>query len=228
MCVASSDDHRLLQEIHEKISLLPIRALRLFMESALDPWDRMSSEMTQDVSNDLKKACLQAYQIPPDCCMLLGRIPRGGGRIQTAHIWPRASMGLLGAFSLQPGNVDDPRNFLRLHHEIERAFDRHKLTFVWDDNALSGRGGYVCQVLDSSILQQSINDGFTFANVDGRVLRFGRSGVQPFSRLLGAHLYTSLIFAKRHSWIPHHDLTADKTSAEELIRFVIGCEYHVC
>eukprot|EP00981_Chlorochromonas_danica_P008222 scaffold2066_cov229-Ochromonas_danica.AAC.6 len=51
-------------------------------------------------------------------------------QIKCSHIWPKWTKGAgLEVLELSQNEVNNPRNFSRLHATIERAFDKKKLYF---------------------------------------------------------------------------------------------------
>ncbi|CAB9514255.1 expressed unknown protein [Seminavis robusta] len=90
---------------------------------------------------------------------------------------------------LQETDIDDPRNLLRLHGDIENNFDRFFLTFVPSGN------DFILKVLDPTIR--------------------GR----PWGRLLAAHSILSHRKARKDGNLPEDQLSAAEVSAKELMEF---------
>ena len=115
---------------------------------------------------------------------------------------------------LQETDIDDPRNILRLHGDIEYNFDRFFLTFVPSGN------DFILKVLDPTIYTQQIRDvtpPITFQDIDGRPLFF--SGGRPWRCLLATHSILSHRKARKDGNLPEDQLSAAEVSANELMEF---------
>lgn len=94
----------------------------------LDGWDRTSEQRTRVVESETTRTnALQFYGIHTSTfCQILG-----GGKTKTklvvnAHIWPVSNRVNLQFVGLEATQINDLRNVLRLHEDIERFF-YHKL-----------------------------------------------------------------------------------------------------
>jgi hypothetical protein len=76
-------------------------------------------------------------------CQVLG--PGGTNHVKNAHIWPHNNRENLPLIDLDATDIDNPKNVLRLHSDIEHKFDRFLLTFV------PSGSDFVLQVLDPLI-----------------------------------------------------------------------------
>ena len=88
----------------------------------LDGWSRTGSHHTEDDSLDVMRKVVDFYGL--GCrkfCQVLGG--PGTPHVVNAHLWPNSNQDALVLLGLSKGDIDDPRNVLRLHRSIERAFD---------------------------------------------------------------------------------------------------------
>ena len=119
-------------------------------------------------------------------------------------------------FDLLPDAIDDPRNILRVHKKVERAFDSKELTFVMTGDVLT------LKVLAPDLRSEVLDDtGMTFSDIDRRSLRFNSANV-PFRRLLAAHSIAAHRFAELQSWIVGQDRTEEEVRAMDLARISLG------
>ncbi|KAJ1442271.1 hypothetical protein B484DRAFT_73894 [Ochromonadaceae sp. CCMP2298] len=88
--------------------------------------------------------------------MVLGRITHS--QITCAHLWPRQTLGRgLEAFELSRLDVNNPRNFLRLHKSIELAFDRKRLTFLPVSVSIIGHLEMKVVILDPKLCNEDLS-----------------------------------------------------------------------
>ena len=119
---------------------------------------------------------------------------------------------------MQPSDIDDPRNLLRLHEDIEYYLDRFRLTFV-----MSG-SDFILKVLDPTIRSLTLKDrSETFQDLDGRKLQCP-SGSLPWRCLLSTHSILSLREARDQGWLPEDQFTEAETNAQDLMDFSLDKE----
>lgn len=92
----------------------------------LDPWENIHSETKSQVAKEetVNRRPVVEYYGCRDChyCMVLGKVTHCD--VITAHLWPRSTMGQgLTILELSPSDVNNPRNFLRLHKSFESALE---------------------------------------------------------------------------------------------------------
>ena len=153
--------------------------------------------------------------------------------IKNAHLWPNHTKGKgLNFLELEPEMINHPRNFLRLHCELEHAFDRCQIILVpeWSLKRPSSK----CFNLRVSILDPELKastatlNGFTdlkWSELDGRLSHweFGRKIDQaPYTRILAQHQITSLKRAAEKEWVAPSDLGEMKDRALRVLRHSLG------
>lgn len=125
--------------------------------------------------------------------------------IYLLHIWPRHTYGGgLFTYDLQPDDVNSPRNFLRLHKDIERAFLNmltNSFIHSFVDEAVPGPIRLRVVLLDPEILQRkSINvneKNIHFGDIHEKLLHFQfLDSKRPFLRLLSSHADKALLKAR--------------------------------
>jgi hypothetical protein len=106
--------------------------LRRFLIPHSDPYVTISeSHFSRDDSEAVKKASVAYYQLAGEkYCQVLGAVDPNQVSVINAHIWPRHATAELPLFDLEPHDIHDARNVLRLQKDIERAFDLCKLAFL--------------------------------------------------------------------------------------------------
>mmetsp|Transcript_5381 Transcript_5381/g.8259 ORF Transcript_5381/g.8259 Transcript_5381/m.8259 type:complete len:154 (-) Transcript_5381:1406-1867(-) len=135
--------------------------------------------------------------------------------MQNTHIWPHNKRDTLVLVDLQPSDIDDPRNALRLHEDIEYYLDRFHLTLV-----PSGTD-FVLKVLDSTIQTSKLKGrSETFGDLDGRKLRLP-SGKIPWQRLLVTHSIQAHQKAREKGWLTEDQFTQAETTAQDLMEFSV-------
>jgi hypothetical protein len=191
------------------------------MSSAMDPWEKTSGSRSHAAAADLTAPVLQFYGFAGDhrLCHLVGKVKHVDKHVGkdptviTAHIWPNHTNGAgLQLFNLANKDLNSERNFLRLHEQVEKAFDHRQLTFVFYGGKLSAH------VLDPALMNQCIaGTQLTFADWHQKALTF-RNKERPFHRLLAAHAAKSFAHAETQGWIQPHELSALQIRAQELAR----------
>ena len=180
----------------------------------MDPWGRTRTARTQDDSSTVAGIAITHYGLEKKAdCQLLGPDTK---HVINLHIWPEWAVNELPLFDLPLDAINDPRNILRVHKKVERAFDSKELTFVMTGDVLT------LKVLAPGILRQVLDDtGFTFSDIDRKSLRFNSANV-PFRRLLAAHSIAAHRFAEDQNWIAGEDLTEEEVRATNLVRLSLG------
>jgi len=152
-------------------------------------------------------------------CMVLGKCTHC--HIICSHIWPKSTLGKgLESFGLNAGDVNSPRNFLRLHEDIEDVFDKKYLTFLptpGDSCSLT------VHVLNPDILSKTIRISETtyvsFADIHGRRMdyRFSDdSSRRPFMRILSLHALSAFGTARQLGWVEGHEIELGRDEAFKL------------
>ena len=154
--------------------------------------------------------------------MVLGQT---AGHVVRAHVWPNHSGGDgLELFGLQADLANDRRNFLLLHHAIEKQFDELNLIFVPCDpdpcDSASSQSAAAAAAMPQSangatfkliflnpdphllgtVVEPRDVRNVTFADLHGRRVRFGQANNMPFTRLLAAHAMRGLNRARTANW----------------------------
>jgi hypothetical protein len=177
------------------------------LELATDPWENIHSTSTQAIeaatSHHQRPVCT-FYNISKKVCMVLGEIT--DPNIICSHIWPACTYGRgLESFNLQQEDINNPRNFLRLHKDIERAFDHKRLYFEYVD----GPSPLILSVvlLDPNLQSEIIkfNDGTTtpFSAIHNQLFSHQfTEDKKPFLQLLSLHAHHAITKARSQNWIP--------------------------
>ncbi len=209
-------------------ALKPLKlALDYVLESTTDPWENIRSISTEAIKSatalHIDPVC-GFYEIDKKTCMVLGPITHA--HIICSHIWPAQTFGSgLESFKLKREDVNNPRNFLRLHKDIEHAFDHKRLYFEY----VSGPSPLLLRVvlLDPTLFFEEItfspgspHPTKKFSDIHLQLLSHQFVGDRkPFLRLLSLHAYHAIIKAKSQNWIPDfHDMTSRIARNLELAR----------
>jgi hypothetical protein len=199
-----------------------VQATGMVMRKALCPWDRTSHSRSHAAANILTPGVLAHYGFGGDFqrCHLCGHVdgaPHGPKAvIITAHIFPNHTGGDgLHLFGLKRSDIDIPRNFLRLHNQVEKAFDSRRLTIVH-------HGGRLCAyLLDPSLRATRLagtNPSLTFGQCHLRALTF-LNDERPFRRLLAAHAADCFAHAESMGWIGEQQESEWEMRFKELASF---------
>jgi hypothetical protein len=199
-----------------------------------DPWENIKSTSTDALKtvtvSYLKDIC-NFYNIQQKYCMVLGDISHC--HIICSHIWPSCTYGRgLEAFDLQEDDVNNPRNFLRLHRDIEHAFDHKRLYFVYH----SGPSPLILRVviLDPSLHQEEIRfkpgspyPTKTFSEIHERLFSYEFvDDRKPFLRLLSLHAHHAIAKARHLNWITDsNDIVSKNARNVELARLSLEPNY---
>jgi len=123
-------------------------------------------------------------------CMLTGQ--KGNGDfVVAAHLAPaRSKIKILNQIGMKESDISDPRNFLLLASNIEKAYDSLQLSFI-KENALSTR--LVMKIWDDTIRKNKIwpNSNLVIGSYEGRPLNLGRH--KPFKRALSFQAYQAYL-----------------------------------
>ena len=170
--------------------------LRRFLVSHADPYVAISeSHFSKDDSIAVKTASINYYELASEkFCQVLGAVDPNRVSVVNAHIWPRHATTDLPLFDLEPSDVHNARNVLRLQKDIERAFDRRKLTFIPDGSKLRVR--ILCHDLNAEVLSGTT---VCFKDIEGRELLHPESK-GPFRRLLAHHCMVAHRHARAMGW----------------------------
>ena len=171
-------------------------------------WRESEDGRSQRESNELKKSATEFYLITNKFCQVLG--PQGP-HVISAHIWPKAKHHELPLFNLQSCDINSPRNLLRLHRDIEHAFDQKRLTFVPAPSSNFSQFRIKLVSTYEKWLDIPLKDtAVTFRDLEGKRLQMG-DGCPihhiPFRRILAFHVQMSMKTAERNRWLPSKDLT---------------------
>lgn len=176
-------------------------------------WERISSERTSVESVNVRNMSISYYGLSGiKHCQILGP---AAGSVQNAHIWPYNNRGNLKLADLEETDIDDPRNVLRLHNEIEHKFDRFAIAFV------QSGGDLTLKVLDPGLKTSTTplqGTHASFQSIDGKKLLLP-SGNRPWKRLVGTHSILAHRHARDQGWLPEEQLTEAESSAVELMEW---------
>jgi hypothetical protein len=212
-----------LQNIRNDIGPMK-QAMKSLLDLTLDPWENIHSELTETVkyvSNDHLDNVSTYYSTPKrHYCMVLGRVTHCD--VICAHIWPRWTYGKgLDTVGLTRENVNNPRNFLRLHRSIEKAFDRKRLSLVCDDSE-GDEIQLTVIILDPSLFSERFevnNTTMSFADLHNRPFAHKFTPSQkPYLRLISLHAVKSIEKGQLSNWIPAGDFPGHRDRALRLAR----------
>lgn len=173
-----------------------------------DPWEQIHSQVSAVVlaeSSKHLKAVKSFYGIYSNkYCMVVGE--ERFRDVICAHIWPNYTLGKnLEIANLNPTDVNNPRNFLRLHRDIERAFDKKQLCFViHSPSSTKSKIKLEVCVLCPDLLSKEIvvnNVKRTFSWLNGRCAKYVFTNTKkPFLRLLSLHAKNAFEKASLLGW----------------------------
>lgn len=201
------------------------------VQSLLDPWENIASESNKSVKSgevpNLHNVC-SYYGIgkkrKKTYCMFLGDIGKSG-EVLCAHIWPKNTCGQnLNSFGLEIGDVNNARNFLRLHENIEKNFDKKRLLFEIDAG-LQLR----LVVLDPKLMEVELEvkgKKITYSDLNNRRFDYTFSEkAKPYRRLIALHAHRAVQKARNMAWIDEDvDAAAFRGRSLELARLSLGDE----
>ena len=220
----------MLEKVVEKVVGPLKKSLDLIMADILDPWEKIHSETDSVVGANEERnlePVSKFYCMPlKHRCMVLGACTHA--QIISAHIWPKHTYGKgLDAFELSPLDVNNPRNFLRLHNSIEKAFDRKRLTFVPVSVTSNGELKMKVIILDPALLNEDVSYNqtiFKFSTLHDMPFDyvFGPT-TTPYTRLLSAHTLRAYSNGKMLGWPDAENFEADvRPSVIEQARRSLG------
>lgn len=197
-------------DVHLQTTLLQMARVNL------DGWDRTSEQRTRVQSETTKTNVLAYYGIrSATFCQILGGRTK---HVVNAHIWPVSNKVNLILVGLEPSEINDPRNVLRLHPDLERFFDHKQICFDWHGQSLK------LNVLDKSILQHKLKGkSKIMADVQGKSLRFF-GDKRPWRRLIATHSVLSHRHALQVGWVANNDLSTAELNASALAEFSLDEE----
>jgi HNH endonuclease len=184
-------------------------------------WEKISENRTSRESKTAKEKSIRYYGLyGENHCQILGN---GTKNVVNAHIWPHNNRENLVLVSLEEQDIDNPKNILRLHSDIEWHFDRFFLTFEY-----SG-GDFILKILDLNIRTfhlKDTNPPLTFGDIDGRKLLFPTTKREnrPWRRLLAAHSIFAHRKARENGFLQDDQVTSEEFSALELMKFSLDDE----
>ena len=207
-----------------------IRPLQYLTMRLMDGWEDIHSSKpaSEDVrpaeeSKELKQTSTIYYGITNKFCQVLGpQTPH----VVSAHIWPKFKHHELPLFHLLSSDINNPRNLLRLHRDIEHAFDQKRLTFVPVSSSNFSKFQVKLMSTDEKWLDTEIKDtALSFRQLENKPLLMGENCAPnhlPFRRILSFHVQMSFRAAERNGWIPSRDLTEMQIWANEMARYSLG------
>jgi len=207
-----------------------IRPLQYLTMRLMDGWEDIHSSKpaSEDVrpaeeSKELKQTSTIYYGITNKFCQVLGpQTPH----VVSAHIWPKSKHHELPLFHLLSSDINNPRNLLRLHRDIEHAFDQKRLTFVPVSSSNFSKFQVKLMSTDEKWLDTEIKDtALSFRQLENKPLLMGENCAPnhlPFRRILSFHVQMSFRAAERNGWIPSRDLTEMQIWANEMARYSLG------
>ena len=198
--------------------------LRLTLAAQANPWETISqSHYSIDDSAEVRTASIAYYGLSGDDeCQVVGRLPdqttipaQRQGKIVNSHIWPRHAITNLPLFNIPQSDIHNPRNVLRLHKQIERAFDHRKLTLIANENG----DGFTLKVLSTDLLgnRTPLNGTtVTFQDIQGWPLNLP-SGQFPYRRLLAHHCLLTYRNARTMGWDDSIDMNQAEVHAQNVL-----------
>ena len=204
------------------------RGLSAVMDDVFAPWnyirssDGSNKSEVGDAAVSRTNSLVNYYGIATDACMLLGRCS-APARIICAHLWPNHTKGQgLNFLGLEVEDVHCSRNFLRLHKDLERAFDRYEIALlpVWSPlpapAALPGQPASTPFRLKVTVMKKELlnsaervtissSRALSWQEIDGLEsnCEFGslRSPGRPYTRVLAQHMHSAIKAAEQYGWI---------------------------
>ena len=210
--------------------LAPLKAsLEFVVSEATDPWEIIHTEISNIAktrSTSYRDQICDFYGISKThYCMVLGKASHCD--IVSAHIWPNHTGGHgLDTFGLTTTDLTNPRNFLRLHDKIEKAFDRKHLTFLPANDFNDGASDVVSLmvvILNPALLFETLaynEESIDMESLDGKIFHHNFPvDKTPFLRLLAVHALRAHQRAVEYGWILNNTMLAErKARARDLAR----------
>ena len=214
--------HAKIEEIAHELSGMN-QATAIVMRKGLTPWDRTSHSRSHAAAENLTPGVLEHYGFGGDrnLCHLVGHVNGAANgpeaAVITAHIFPNHTGGEgLELYGLRQSDIDNPRNFLRLHKQVEKAFDSRRLTIVRHQGQLCAY--LVDKSLSGTKLSGIKKPHLTFGDCHLRPLAFSNNEF-PFRRLLAGHAADTFAYAQRMGWRGHEQQYEEDTRVMELASF---------
>ena len=175
--------------------------------SELDCWEGLGSNRTSEQSHTTRIEVVEHYGLDKKKqCQILGE----SDHVVNAHIFPKSRSKLLVLLDLKQKDVDSPRNILRIHNDIEKAFDKKEIMFEFDAATTS----FTLKVMNTAILETRLQDrSETFRDIHGKILNIP-NGNLPFRRLMAIHS-----FYVRQKW--SMDMNEAEIRTKELLSFSV-------
>mmetsp|Transcript_29761 Transcript_29761/g.43997 ORF Transcript_29761/g.43997 Transcript_29761/m.43997 type:complete len:320 (-) Transcript_29761:122-1081(-) len=187
-----------------------LNAMKKQFAAQLNPYETISeSHFSQQDSEDTRNKSITYYGLQSEKhCQVLGPNQPEQVKIVNAHIWHRCATAQIVVLDLEKRQIHEPRNVLRLHQCLERAFDKREITFVQGDSP----NEFNLKLLNEGLRDTKLKGtNVTFGDVEGRSLQIQKEGSLPFRRLIGHHALLSHRYAKEQGWI---ESTEDLSHAE--------------
>lgn len=223
-----SNSTKLLEDLNEKISYLTNKVEKmnnisdLLIENNLDPWIFVPerTKETYDGEYISKEIISTYYDILDNQCLFIGNLPNSKEtRVVTLYLWPKYTGGKgLNLLDLTQEDINNPRNFLRVHKEIKKAYDNKQIYFSIESDKLK------LTVLDPSLLDESnpsstfthgLNKQVTFKKMNGKIGRIQLKNL-PFLNIISAHTKAALKNALRNNWITQEEWLKSSTNFFDL------------
>ncbi len=194
--------------------------------------DYYKSQSKSNISTfdyEIHNSILKYYNISDDnYCMILGNI--SDCDVINSYIWPKHTNGMgLNMFGLSSYDINNPRNFLRIHENIKEAFDDKRL--YYSHEFVDDRIQLFVNIIDPGLLNelQYIDDKEKkyFSNLNG--LKFDYEFEQdrkPFLQIIATHAERAIEKAERLQWLhDQSDIEARKQKANQLLRYSLGSNH---
>jgi hypothetical protein len=203
------------------------KALGFALQAALDPWETIYSETTtavQAAETNNKWRVLDYYGIQENHCMILGKVD---GPIISAHIWPSHTRGNgLEILELSRNDVNNVRNFLRLHNILGKLFDKKELILVPHASSSAEKIIFEVIILDPVVLTGHIrvnNEDVPYEDLLRKTINYEFSEQRkPFLRLLALHAMKAISSAAQMGWIAEPMESESRNRAYSLARYSLG------
>lgn len=193
-----------------------LKLMKMTLRQKLNPWVAFNSETKTEIEKNDKfqkdkilRFYKMKYRINSDrICMILGKV-NPLSEVVCAHIYPSYTRGEgLELFELQDSNINDARNFLRLHKDIEEAFDKRFLSFEF----LEFKNNVYLQpiIFKPQLMDQEIsNENIKFSQIHERIdpkknFRFPKKKF-PYRRILSQHFRCCVEQAIDAGWIVQNE-----------------------
>ena len=195
-----------------------IEIMKQLVLSQANPYEAISeSHFSKQDSEETRKESIQFYGLKSEHhCQILGPSDKHV-KVVNAHIWPRSATNQLPIFGLAVSDIHNPRNVLRLHQCIERAFDRREVALVPGEGAHANQ--FFLKVFPGNLRTTKLKGtNITFDEIDGKTLDLpGDDNHLPFRRLLAHHVVLCHRYAREKAWLDGEDLSPVEVQAGALL-----------